>query len=249
MFSPGPEWTISGIVARWLAQVCALAASESLHTSGGTPTAARSLLCTARMLLAQSALIVPVLVAGGGIAAGGGVSVAGGASAVSPSPAGGGVCISPSPAGGASVGQLPLASGVEPSGHNCEYEGPAGGSSVGQLPLASGVEPSGHNCEYEGPAGGSSVGQLPLASGVEPSGHNCEYEGCSIDDGDCTVRIADVTRITLIIIDSLPFMFVGLISSICLITYRMIYILALLAKQTKEFHPYRSKLTQLTSQN
>jgi hypothetical protein len=98
-------------------------------------------------------------------------------------------------------------------------------------------------------AGGASVGQLPLASGVEPSGHNCEYEGCSIDDGDCTVRIADVTRITLIIIDSLPFMFVGLISSICLITYRMIYILALLAKQTKEFHPYRSKLTQLTSQN
>jgi hypothetical protein len=86
------------------------------------------------MLLAQSALIVPVLVAGGGIAAGGGVSVAGGA------------CVSPSPAGG----------GI--------------------------------------------VAQLPLASGVEPSGHNCAYEGCSIDD-DCTVRIAAVTRITLIIID------------------------------------------------
>jgi len=48
------------------------------------------------------------------------------------------------------------------------------------------------------------VGQLPLASGVEPSGHDCAYEGCSIDD-DCTVRIAAVTRITLIIIDSLPF--------------------------------------------
>jgi hypothetical protein len=54
-------------------------------------------------------------------------------------------------------------------------------------------------------AGGvGNVGQLPLASGVEPSGHDCAYEGCSIDD-DCTVRIAAVTRITLIIIDSLPF--------------------------------------------
>jgi hypothetical protein len=86
-------------------------------------------------------------------------------------------------------------------------------------------------------AGVGNVGQLPLASGVEPSAHNCAYEFCSIDDGDCTVRIAAVTRITLIIIDILPFMFVGLISSICLIAYRMIHILALPAKQTKEFHP------------
>jgi hypothetical protein len=46
------------------------------------------------------------------------------------------------------------------------------------------------------------VAQLPLASGVEPSGHNCANEGCSIDD-DCTVRIAAVTRITLVIIDIL----------------------------------------------
>jgi hypothetical protein len=52
--------------------------------------------------------------------------------------------------------------------------------------------------------GGASVGQLPLASTGEPSGHDCAYEGCSIDDGDddCTVRIAAVTRITLIIIDT-----------------------------------------------
>ena len=54
--------------------------------------------------------------AGGGacVAGGGGVSVVvgGGACVVSPSPAG----------GGTSVGQLPLASGVEPSGHDCAYE-------------------------------------------------------------------------------------------------------------------------------
>jgi hypothetical protein len=55
------------------------------------------------------------------------------------------------------------------------------------------------------PAGGTSVGQLPLASTGTPSGHSCAYEDCSIDDGDCTVRIADVTRIILVIIDSLPF--------------------------------------------
>jgi hypothetical protein len=70
------------------------------------------------------------VVADGGIAAGGGVS-AGGA-CVSPSVAGGGIvvssspagaCVSPSVAGGGIVAQLPLASGVEPSGHNCAYEG------------------------------------------------------------------------------------------------------------------------------
>jgi len=56
-------------------------------------------------------------------------------------------------------------------------------------------------------AGGGIVAQLPLASTGEPSGHDCAYEGCSIDDeGDCTVRIAAVTRITLIIIDSLLYM-------------------------------------------
>jgi hypothetical protein len=52
--------------------------------------------------------------------------------------------------------------------------------------------------------GGASVAQLPLASTGAPSGHDCAYEGRSIDDGDdCTVRIAAVTRITLIIIDIL----------------------------------------------
>jgi hypothetical protein len=52
---------------------------------------------------------VSVVAGGASVAGGGGVSVvAGGASAVSSSPAG----------GGASVGQLPLASGVEPSGHD-----------------------------------------------------------------------------------------------------------------------------------
>jgi hypothetical protein len=61
----------------------------------------------------------------GGASAGGGVSVAGGASAGGGvSVAGGGACaVCSSPAGGASVGQLPLASGVEPSGHDCAYEG------------------------------------------------------------------------------------------------------------------------------
>jgi hypothetical protein len=56
-------------------------------------------------------------------------------------------------------------------------------------------------------AGGGIVAQLPLASTGEPSGHDCAYEDCRIDDDDdCTVRIAAVTRITLvIIIDSLPF--------------------------------------------
>jgi hypothetical protein len=123
------------------------------------------------MLLAQSAVIIPVLVApcdasAGGAVAGGGVSVAGGASV-----AGGGV------------------TGKDPSSVVSVVAG--GGACV--------VSPS--------PAGGASVGQLPLASGVEPSGHSCAYEGCNIDndDGDCTVRIAAATRITIIIIDSLPF--------------------------------------------
>jgi hypothetical protein len=55
------------------------------------------------------------VVGGGACVAGGGVSVV----------VGGGACVvSPSSArGGTSVGQLPLASGVEPSGHDCAYEG------------------------------------------------------------------------------------------------------------------------------
>ena len=48
----------------------------------------------------------------GGASAGGGSSVAGGAAAVSPPPAG----------GGGDVGQLPLASGIEPSGHVCSCD-------------------------------------------------------------------------------------------------------------------------------
>jgi hypothetical protein len=81
------------------------------------------------------------------------------------------------------------------------------------------------------------VGQLPLAStGVEPSGHDCAYEGCSIDDGDdCTVRIAAVTRIALIRIDSLPFISVHLTSSNWLIAYRIIYILVLKGNGRKNF--------------
>src|ERR671916_421039 len=104
MFSPGPELANTPVCDTCSAQVCALAASPSLHARGGSLTAARSLLCTARMLLAQSAVIVPVLLltcdalAGG--AADGGVSVVAAGACVSPSPAG----------GGASVGQLPLAS-------------------------------------------------------------------------------------------------------------------------------------------
>jgi hypothetical protein len=81
---------------------------------------------------------------------------------------------------------------------------------VAQLPLASTGEPSGHDCACvvsPSPAGGGGiVAQLPLASTGEPSGHDCAYEGRSIDDGDCTVRIAAVTRIILIIIDSLLYM-------------------------------------------
>src|SRR5919107_1162054 len=117
-----------------------------------------------------------VSLVGGACVAGGGVSVvAGGACAVCPSPAGGACAVCPSPAGGACA--------VCPS--------PAGGACA--------VCPS--------PAGGASVGQLPLASTGAPSGHDCAYAFCSIDDGDddCTVRIAAVTRITLINRDSLPF--------------------------------------------
>jgi hypothetical protein len=173
------------VFARYSAQVFAPAARLLLQVSGSTPTAARSLLCTARMLLTQSALIPPVLlltcdvtvgissVAGGG----GGVSVV----------AGGGACAA---GGGGGVS-------VVAGGGACAAGG-GGGVSVVAGGGACAVSPS--------PAGGGDVAQLPLASTGEPSGHNCAYEICSIDDGDdLTVRIAAVTRITLIIIDSLPF--------------------------------------------
>jgi hypothetical protein len=107
------------------------------------------------------------------------------ASAGGASVAGGGVSVV---AGGASAGGG--VTGKDPS----SMVSVAGGG-------ASAVSPS--------PAGGgTSVGQLPLASTGKPSGHDCAYEDCSIDndDEDCTVRIAAVTRIILIIIiDSLPF--------------------------------------------
>jgi hypothetical protein len=154
------------------------------------------------MLLAQSALIPPVVlltcdalaggvcVAGGGVTVvvGGGVCVAGGGVTVV---AGGGVCVVAGGGGGVTV----VAGGgvcvVSPS--------PAGGGvCVVSSSSAGGVD---------------NVGQLPLASGVEPSGHDCAYEDCSIeDDDDCTVRIAAVTRITLIIIDNLLY----IICSSCL---------------------------------
>src|SRR5215213_6456280 len=96
-------------------------------------------------------------------------------------------------------------------------DAPAGGAAGGGVSVAGGasaVSPSpagGASAVSPSPAGGASVGQLPLASGVEPSGHSCAYEICSIDD-DCTVRIAAVTRITLIIIDILLY----IICSSCL---------------------------------
>jgi hypothetical protein len=124
--------------------------------------------------------------AGGACAAGGGgVSVAGGGASVA---GGGGVSVV---AGGASVaggGGVSVARG----GASAVSPSSAGGGASAVSSSSAGVV--------------GNVGQLPLASGVEPSGHDCAYEGCSIDDGDdCTVRIAAVTRITLIIIDNLPF--------------------------------------------
>ena len=119
------------------------------------------------MVLTKLVLLLPCDAPAGG-AAGGGVSVAGGASAV----------VSSSSAGeeGATVVSQ-LAGG--------------GGASAA-------VSPS--------PAGGANVGQLPLASGVEPSGHDCAYEICSIEDDDCTVRIAAVISSTTIIIEGVLFM-------------------------------------------
>jgi hypothetical protein len=132
---------------------------------------------------------VIAIVAGGGVcvAGGGGVSVV----------AGGGVCV----AGGGGVSVV--------AGGACTGGGVSvvarGGASVAGGGGVSVVARGGASAVSSSSAGGvGNVGQLPLASGVEPSGHDCAYEGCSIDD-DCTVRIAAVTRITLIIIDSLPF--------------------------------------------
>jgi hypothetical protein len=168
--------------------------------------------------------------AGGGACAagGGGVTVAGGGASV----AGGGVSVVAG--GGASVAGGGGVSVVAGGGACAVCSSPAGGgASVAQLPLASTGEPSGHDAGggvSVVAGGGASVAQLPLASTGAPSGHDCAYEGRSIDnddEGDCTVRIAAVTRIILVIIDSLPFMFVGLISGNCLIAYRMSYILTL----------------------
>src|SRR6476620_3002476 len=68
MLSPSPSdarcsvsCAIWPVVAIWSAQTWASAASLSLHTSGATPTAARSLLCTARMALTSSSVNFPVL--------------------------------------------------------------------------------------------------------------------------------------------------------------------------------------------
>ncbi len=133
------------------------------------------------MLLASTPVAFPVLLLPCGDApAGGGVSVAGG----------GGVSVA---GGGASVAG---GGGVSVAG--------GGASAVSPSPAGGGA------CVSASPAGGGgNVAQLPLASTGEPSGHDCAYEDCSIDndDGDCTVRIAAVTRITLIIIiDSLLYM-------------------------------------------
>ncbi|MFZ0223403.1 MAG: hypothetical protein WAM42_17105 [Candidatus Nitrosopolaris sp.] len=52
------------VAARCSAQALAPAASVTFHTSGGTVTLARALLCTARMLVAKSAVAFPVLLLG-----------------------------------------------------------------------------------------------------------------------------------------------------------------------------------------
>jgi hypothetical protein len=144
----------------------------------------------ARMVLTKSPVAFPVLLLTCDAPAGGGVCVvAGGGGGVSVV-AGGGVCVV---AGGGGV---------------CVVAGGGGGVSVvagGGVCVVSPPSPAGGGASAvsSSSAGGvDNVGQLPLASGVEPSGHDCAYEICSIDD-DCTVRIAVVTRITLIIIDIL----------------------------------------------
>jgi hypothetical protein len=126
------------------------------------------------MVLTKSPVAFPVLLLTCDATAGGGVCVVAGGGGGVTVVAGGGVCVVAGGGGGVTVVA-------------------GGGVCVVSSSSAGGVD---------------NVGQLPLASGVEPSGHDCAYEGCSIDnDGDdCTVRTAAVTRITLIIIDSLLYM-------------------------------------------
>jgi hypothetical protein len=59
------SWANSPVVARCSAQVLAPDARSSLHVSAGTPTAARSLLCTVRILLIKSAVFSVLLFAVG----------------------------------------------------------------------------------------------------------------------------------------------------------------------------------------
>src|SRR2546428_5747022 len=127
VFSP-PEWDAWLSVARCSAQVFAPAAILSLHTSAGTPTAARSRLWIPRMVLTKAVLLLvcvavafPILLlscgAPAGGASGGGVSVAGGAS-------GGGVSV----AGGASAGGVAMGGGGSGGGVSpAEIASAAGG--------------------------------------------------------------------------------------------------------------------------
>src|SRR5215217_2377157 len=77
----------------------------------------------------------------------------------------------------------------------------AGGAAGGGVSVAGGASavspsPDGGASVYPSSAGGDNVGQLPLASCFFFFKQKTAYEICSIDDGDCTVRIAAVTRIT-----------------------------------------------------
>jgi hypothetical protein len=143
------------------------------------------------MVLTKSPVAFPVLLLTCDATAGGGVCVVAGGGGGVTVVAGGGVCVVAGGGGGVTV---------VAGGGVCVVAGGGGGVTV--------VAGGGVCVVSSSSAGGvDNVGQLPLASGVEPSGHDCAYEDCSIDDGDdCTVRIAAVTRMTLIIIDSLLYM-------------------------------------------
>ena len=107
------------------------------------------------------------------------------------------------------MGQLPFASGFEPSGHDvCVVEFKVfvardfpdvvfdGDVGVGQIPLASGFEPSGHVVCVVGVDGDVGVGHLPLASGFEPSGHVvCVVDG---DAGSHITGTATTTYIAVV---------------------------------------------------
>src|SRR5215217_7102222 len=86
-------------------------------------------------------------------------------------------------AGGAAGGGVSVAGGAAGGGVSV-----AGGAAGGGVSVAGG--PAGGACVSPSPAGGDNVGQLPLASGVFFFKQKTAYEICSIDDGDCTVRIA-----------------------------------------------------------